>query len=875
MQTDLRFTRLSRRIRQSLIALLLFSFPGYSLLPSHSSSANLANDSNGLASVGNNAPPQKKKDNKKNRCANCSPPGDQVIYIPLTDLPEAHGGELVFNSRSTKEIAVTPTFYKRNGAAIVGDPVFVKSAEIRYADLKTLIPHSYRNENDWGGLSLSYYGSNREMWSQFRFLSINGGSNVDEFFTVKDELRSDTQEAVWWMPRHSSAIIALGNITDVPTGATVNFGDGDSRTINLAPHATEIIRHHRTGDAGSASVAITITGMPGSVIPSGVIASKDGSFNSAIRFYDTKRTKQPKLFANGLRLSGITPHMVLKNTTPSSLTAQPKFIPPGGIAASPFVLPEIKLGPNELIEVDLTALSQVVRNRNDLDVVSVEVANSGAPGSLIGALYGINNQSGMNYDTPLRDSGPIRTMTGAYPWKIQDDYKTVVYLTNITDQEAEFVAQINYEGGKFIMSPRKLKAGETAAFDLEKMRNERVTDSEGRSLPKAVSIGQFYWAVRGVTNGKIVLIGRAEMVSRTQQISTSYSCQTDCGLFYDVNLNPFPGTVVIDGSEGAATWETGTSNAGYSIGPYKVGAEWTADNPIVRFDAPTTSDYTVMITGMDVGTANLTAFVGWQDRYDFDGLNCIWVDSERVETSGTTAVLPRIDSVSPSRALIGQPVDVVITGRGFGNSPSVSADSGITVSIQSSSDSQIRARFTIAGNDVGGNHAVIVTNTFTGQSATPFGNFFVQYPASLRRGSLSDIIEIVNGNVIDGLGNTRGTNKCGDYRNVVYQLMDQGNPAQPIMASLELDEVFSNYQGPPSLNPGSGKFGGTFPDGRITDVLGVVTDYPSCPGPFSFSFTQKFTVVIGTRIFTLTTTNAVAMSYDGQDWIINVNMTNP
>src|SRR5437868_14739447 len=110
-----------------------------------------------------------------------------------------------------------------------------------------------------------------------------------------------------------------------------------------------------------------------------------------------------------------------------------------GIAANPVVLSEISLGPNETTEVDLTALTQAVKHRNDLDVVSVEVTNSGVAGSLIGSLYVLNQATGVDYDVPLRDSGPIRSMTGAYPWKISDDYKTVVYITNITDQEAEFV----------------------------------------------------------------------------------------------------------------------------------------------------------------------------------------------------------------------------------------------------------------------------------------------------------------------------------------------------------------------------------------------------------------------------------------------------
>jgi hypothetical protein len=66
----------------------------------------------------------------------------------LIDLPEAQGSEIVFNSRSPKAMNVTPVFYRRDGAVITGDPVTVESAEIRYVDIKQLLPERYRHQRD-------------------------------------------------------------------------------------------------------------------------------------------------------------------------------------------------------------------------------------------------------------------------------------------------------------------------------------------------------------------------------------------------------------------------------------------------------------------------------------------------------------------------------------------------------------------------------------------------------------------------------------------------------------------------------------------------------------------------------------------------------
>jgi hypothetical protein len=613
-----------RSVRQSVTVFLLFALIGYTVLPARTNASGSVAKTNGpAADTGQPARPQKEnKYARKDNCPSCSPPGDQELYIPLTDLPEAKGGELVFNSRSPKAMAVTPTFYKLDGTAVVGAPVTIQSAEIRYADFKKLLPAEHRGEKDWGGLSLAYYGVAREMWAQFRFLGVNGGGNVDEFFIVSSEQRSDVQEAAWWMPKKSAAVIALGNVTDLPTGATVNFGDGETQTVNLAPHGTTLVRRAHDGNAGAESVRIDITGVPGSIIPTGVITSKEGSFDSVIRFYDTKNAKQQNLFANGFRLGGVTPHMVLKNTGTLPVIAQPEFITLGGTASAPPVsLPDVNLAAGETKEVDLTPLLQSRGSRPDLDVVSVQVTNSGAPGTLIGSFHGINNKTGMSYDTPLRDSGPARTMTGSYPWKVSKDYTTVVYITNITDEPAQFVGVINYDGGDYLLDARELAPRETAVLDLREIREKQEVNKEHQKMAKDKSLGQFKWAVRGDTKGKIALIGRAEMVSLSQNISTSYSCNDPCPPSYEGSIDPFfPPIVFVSDTGGSAAWETVYYSWGYSYGPYSVGASWTLDSQVGSLspsDGPSTT-----MTGTTAGDATLDGFIGWQNTYSYDGRDC-------------------------------------------------------------------------------------------------------------------------------------------------------------------------------------------------------------------------------------------------------------
>jgi len=57
----------------------------------------------------------------QNTCPQCEPPGNQVIYAPLIELPETSGTEINLNCRSSHVMDVAPTFYTQRGEAVVGD----------------------------------------------------------------------------------------------------------------------------------------------------------------------------------------------------------------------------------------------------------------------------------------------------------------------------------------------------------------------------------------------------------------------------------------------------------------------------------------------------------------------------------------------------------------------------------------------------------------------------------------------------------------------------------------------------------------------------------------------------------------------------------
>jgi IPT/TIG domain-containing protein len=88
---------------------------------------------------------------------------------------------------------------------------------------------------------------------------------------------------------------------------------------------------------------------------------------------------------------------------------------------------------------------------------------------------------------------------------------------------------------------------------------------------------------------------------------------------------------------------------------------------------------------------------------------------------------PRINAISPTVWEVGGQTDVVINGTGFGTQPSVViTGSGISISILSVSDTQIRCRFAIDNTAPEGNRTVTVLSN--GYGGNPFISAPVQVP---------------------------------------------------------------------------------------------------------------------------------------------------
>ena len=825
-------------------------------------------------------PPQRPKPTPL-ACSTCGVEGPQTIYAPLIELPESSGTEINLNCRSPHVMEVTPTFYTQRGEAFGGNSFQMQPAEVKTVDLKTLMPRSIRERHDWGGMTLSYTGGILEMWGQLRLMNVNQGNSVDVTFTILQDKRSDVRNAVWWMPEHAEAIIALGNLGNSAIRAIVKFSNGDNEQVEVPAHGTRLIRRRSEqfrGRANGEGEAVTIKdqGTDGNLITAGAVTAMDGGFTSSIRFYDTQNVAQPNLYATNFRLKHVKPRMLLRNTGTETIAATPRFIPVAGDPNSFIDLPSMSLRPNEIADVDLEPLKGAVSGRSDFDDVSVQMLNTGSPGSLIGALNGQDETKGMTYDVPLRDMGGIRNSTGAYPWRLDHDLSTVVSITNVAPVQSEVVVQINYPGGPYLLNPRRLAAGETAIYDLKKIRDQRISDRNGHTIPLSVTGGQFKWFIHGAGSGR--LIGRAEMLGSFEGISSSYSCPGgNCPAMFSYAFID-PDDVFLEPDDTATVYVNEVDCDAYGcigpFSPYVTG--WSLYDPdfAVLFYGNGSTAYLVGLLG---GTADYQANIQY-DQYAWDGLECIYGGVNYTDTSGEARVL-KVDSISPDRALIGSTLRITISGRGFGDSSttSVEGDSGLAidnVNNFSVNDTQISANMTIATNAAPGQHTITV---HVGDEDGTV-QFFVQIPKALQRldfpggysptqesKGIGPLVTLTDGSVLNLSGSVVDslTHKCGAYRNLLYQLVDQDQTPHPINAVVTVVEAFPANEETGDHLPSVISSAPTNANGFLGDVNGLVAQAGSCAAApaTSGSSKQHFSVTISGTKYDLTTVIKISISY--------------
>lgn len=452
--------------------------------------------------------------------------------------------KLLLNNKGPSPLEVRPTIFAMSGERFEPPAVTVAGNTytfVNLADWAALAGHQFEE----GSIQLFHRGKDLVLGSQIYLTDRSGRLGFEEKLSEPANSSSTMAAGVWWLPSPKGAVdLVLSNSTGETLSVTATVRAEapkmeNSFTLQLTPHETRVLnlKSELTGKARGAmsrfgAISVEYKGMPGGLVVRGMAYEAAVGYSLPIQFSDPMAGKSTSIQGAGLRVGRIgrealAPKVVAYNAsdTSTTLNGRVQYTTADGTDGVAY-LPQIELGPRttELIDVLQSLRAHSVENR--IAVASLEFEHTGSPGRVITAAFSVSESGEHVFRVPLWDIVAQRSATGGYPWYIEGDSSTVVYIKNVTDEDRQYTLQLRYDGGVYALGVQNIAAHHTAVFDIRALRDQQVPDADGKTLPLDAKSGQVNWSMRGSQNQ--VLIGRSEQVDLAKGVSSNYACLNCC-----------------------------------------------------------------------------------------------------------------------------------------------------------------------------------------------------------------------------------------------------------------------------------------------------------------------------------------------------------
>jgi hypothetical protein len=475
---------------------------------------------------------------KSKKVAQADGGSSHTLVAPYYSVKGGLKATLMLSNQGPNEIPIRVQAYNRNGVPLDIADTKLGGNEVRSLDLQSHI--SEGSEFEEGSIQVEFQGMTLELGGLV-ILTDPARSLIfeQELAEPAKDFASSDLEGVWWRPTENSDVrLALTNTGNSMLSVTVatsgqRRGDSDSRTITLDPRETRILstENHKNTDeldlkGRIGGISISHTGTPGALLSYGFIQEESKGFSNVIVFSDPKKAKTTRLDGAGLRYGMVSGQKLSHIAVVRNVGSLPTIVHgriPYTLAEgkqSAISLPNVQLDPGEVEKIDLPDIQGEVKS------AGLEFRYSTSPGSVIAAALSVSHDRNHVFRLPVRDASDQRSSTGNYPWSIDDNSATVVYIKNATDTPKRYTIFVTYEGGYWSVGEKVIPGGQTVTYDLRDLRDNQVPNADGHTIPLTATGGQVHWSIRG--QEVRAMIGRAEQANMSNGISTTSACGVCC-----------------------------------------------------------------------------------------------------------------------------------------------------------------------------------------------------------------------------------------------------------------------------------------------------------------------------------------------------------
>jgi len=456
----------------------------------------------------------------------------------------AYSATLLLNNKGPDPLTASPTLFNMAGDRFNVPPVTIDGQSFQMIDMSPWI-NSAGPQFQEGSIEVFHLGKDLVLGAQVYLVDEQHSLSFDEKLVETKTFKSTRLEGLWWLPsQKGQVLLAVSNNSDSAVSATVN-ADGQTpqragqQIVTLAAHETrvldvqsDVIQHADGAMSRFGSISVTYSGSPGAVFARGMAQDSSVGYSLAIQFSDPAAAKSSQLQGVGLRLGSaggeaLDPLVVVRNVSNSrtTVTGRVSYTDPSG-ATNIIPLADLNLAAAETAIVDLDKLLQQRGHEQPDAIGGLELEYSTEKGSVIASALSVSMSGNQVFRVPIWDIYGLRSSTGGYPWSIDGNSSTMVYIKNSADHQQHFFMNVKFDGGDYQIGRKTIEAGQTVVYDLRKLRDDQVPDIHGKKLPVSAMGGQVHWTKTGTEDG--VLIGRSEQADTVLGVSSNYACVNCC-----------------------------------------------------------------------------------------------------------------------------------------------------------------------------------------------------------------------------------------------------------------------------------------------------------------------------------------------------------
>lgn len=532
---------------------------------------------------------------------------------------------LMLNNKGPRRLEVKPTLFSLAGERLELPEVSVEGMSFREIDMRDFNIEGTAFER--GSLQLFHRGKDLVLGAQVKLVDEARSLIFEEkLLETSTEIGAQRLEGLWYLPTHGSAVrLILSNTSDAEVPVTVRVAGVAPKQVEpfrvtLSPHETRVLDAASavTGKRGATlkqagGITVEHSSPAGSILARTLVEDRRVGYSSSLRFYDPQKAKSTNLQGAGLRVGlvageRLTPVVVARNASaePTTVSGRIPYAKVDGETGVVDLPPErLEAGETKVFETGKAVKESGAED--DIAAAGLEFEYTGAPGSVIMTAQSLSRNGDHAFQVPMWDIAAQRSSTGGYPWSIEGETSTFVYIKNVTERPQEYTLQIGYEGGTYATGLKKVAPGQTVALDVRALRDGRVPDAQGQVLPPGAARGQILWSSYGPETQ--ALIGRMELVNVSKRLSASYACMNCCpDSYYTGWLTPGSASVFINASQSFAAIEQrrncyGTPTSSFTVSPHT----WFSGNASVATMSGSTM--TAIDMGETTAVAQWTAYV--------------------------------------------------------------------------------------------------------------------------------------------------------------------------------------------------------------------------------------------------------------------------